>query len=75
MVILQSASMSGAMDISPKKAIEVLQRYQELEKGSHPGWEARLCTGKQFSLDNMLVLMDHRFRYKANNPGSPIKDP
>jgi hypothetical protein len=75
LVILQSASKSGAMDISPEKAIEVLQRYQELEKSTHPGWEAELCTGKQSSLDVMLVLMDHRFSDKASNLGSPIEDP
>lgn len=75
LVILQSASKSGALDISPEMAINVLRRYQELEKSRHPDWEAGLCTGKQSSLEIMLVLMGHRFQDKASDFGSPIEDP
>lgn len=49
-VILQAANKSGAMDISPEKAIDLLLRYLELQKQAYTGWEKRLCSGQQLPL-------------------------
>jgi hypothetical protein len=46
-VLLEAASRSGVLDISPEKAIEILRRYQELARGSTAVWERKLCKGKQ----------------------------
>jgi hypothetical protein len=52
--LLNSASKSGALDISPAKALEVLREYQELAQkpssGWSSGWERKLCDGKFQSL-------------------------
>lgn len=45
-VILEAAKKSGAMDVSPEKAIELLLQFQELQKQSSKGWEQQLCEGK-----------------------------
>lgn len=48
-LLLQSASKSGVLSISPEKAIDVLRRYQELEGKSGKDWEQKLCAGKCFT--------------------------
>lgn len=50
LVILQSANKSGAMEISPQKALDILRRYQELEQHPNKGWEEQLCRGQQLPL-------------------------
>jgi hypothetical protein len=45
-VILESARKSGAMSVSPDEALSMLQRYQELERQEHKGWEEELCKGQ-----------------------------
>lgn len=50
LVILQSASRSGAMEISPEKALDILRRYQALEIRATRGWEEQLCRGQQLPL-------------------------
>jgi hypothetical protein len=46
LVILQAASKSGAMGISPEKALDLLRRYQVLQRRPSKDWEAELCKGQ-----------------------------
>jgi hypothetical protein len=57
--LLQSASKSGALDVHPEKALEILRDYQELAKKSSPGWEAKLCTGKLVAITILVLIVLH----------------
>ena len=48
LVILEAARKSGVINISPEKALDLLRRYQELEKQRDKVWEEQLCTGQQY---------------------------
>lgn len=48
LVILEAASKSGAMKISPEQALNLLRRYQELEKQRGKRWEEQLCIGQRY---------------------------
>ena len=50
LVILQAASKSGAMGISPEKALALLRRYQVLQRLPSKGWEEELCKGQYIPL-------------------------
>ena len=55
--LLNSGHKSGAFDISPQKALDLLRRYQELARKPTTGWEQKLCDGKPLfvSLDCLLA--------------------
>jgi hypothetical protein len=72
LVILQSASKSGAMEISPENALDVLRRYQELEMRPSRGWEEQLCRGQQLPRALSIVLINYRTRYKFSDSCSLI---
>ena len=44
--LLQMAYKSGALDVTPESALEVLRDYQERERTRSLGWERKLCNGE-----------------------------
>lgn len=44
--LLDYASKSGALDVPPDKALDILRSYQELARRGGVGWEESVCTSK-----------------------------
>ncbi|KAL3419244.1 hypothetical protein PVAG01_09466 [Phlyctema vagabunda] len=68
--LLHSARKSGALNVEPVQAVEILQEYQRQVSNPSPGWEKRICS--DFSIQPETLTMLGRILNRCSSNGQRV---